>query len=210
MAREEKKILFIGGSPCSGKSTVAERMEKEFGMKYFKADDYLDDFMNRAAKRKLPVCKAAMAMKADEIWMRDPQEQCDEEFAIYREIAGYTFEELNRIKAPLIIAEGAGFTPEVMKKYKTDKYVCIIPTPDFQISHYRQRSWVPYVLDGCTDQDKAFDNWMQRDILYAAKIREECAEQGIPCLVNDGSYSEDSMFRQVAELLGFIKEEDGQ
>jgi len=54
MAKEEKKILFIGGSPCSGKSTVAERIEKEFGMKYFRADDYLDDFMNRAAKRKCP------------------------------------------------------------------------------------------------------------------------------------------------------------
>jgi len=149
-------------------------------------------------------------MKADEIWMRDPQEQCDEEFAIYRETAVYAFEELNRIKAPLIIAEGAAFTPEVMKRYKAEKYICIIPTPDFQISHYRQRSWVPYVLDGCTDKEKAFDNWMQRDILFAAKVKSDCAEQGITCLVNDGNRSEERMFREVAELLGLRKEEEEQ
>ena len=26
-----KRVLFIGGSPCSGKSTAAERISKEYG-----------------------------------------------------------------------------------------------------------------------------------------------------------------------------------
>ena len=30
-----KKVLIIGGSPCSGKSTVAERISKEYGAYYF-------------------------------------------------------------------------------------------------------------------------------------------------------------------------------
>ena len=36
-----RRVLFIGGSPCSGKSTVAERISKEYGAYYFKVDDFL-------------------------------------------------------------------------------------------------------------------------------------------------------------------------
>ena len=44
-----KRVLFIGGSPCSGKSTVAERISKEYGAYYFKVDDFLDKFIGMAA-----------------------------------------------------------------------------------------------------------------------------------------------------------------
>ena len=33
---------FIGGSPCSGKSTVAEILAKKYDLYYFKVDDFLD------------------------------------------------------------------------------------------------------------------------------------------------------------------------
>lgn len=35
-----KRVLFIGGSLCSGKSTVAERISKEYSSYYFKVDDF--------------------------------------------------------------------------------------------------------------------------------------------------------------------------
>ena len=46
MGKINKRILFIGGSPCSGKSTVAERIAKEYSAYYFKVDDFLDDFLS--------------------------------------------------------------------------------------------------------------------------------------------------------------------
>ena len=50
----KKRVLFIGGSPCSGKSTVAERISKEYGAYYFKVDDFLDEFINIAAEKGCP------------------------------------------------------------------------------------------------------------------------------------------------------------
>jgi len=47
----DKKILFIGGSPCSGKSTVAERISKECGAFYFKFAVYCYE------KTNCSVCK---------------------------------------------------------------------------------------------------------------------------------------------------------
>ena len=184
-----QKLLIIGGSPCSGKSTAAERIAQEYSAYYFKVDDHLDELIKQASDNGSTACKAIQHMSPEEIWMRDPKIQCKEEFTIYREIAPFVFEKLNALDAEFIITEGAAYTPEVMRTYAADRYITLVPSPDFQVSHYREREWVPYVLEGCSDKEKAFDNWMKRDMLFAQQIQTECAASGIPCKVNDGSES---------------------
>ena len=134
--------------------------------------------------------------------MRDPEVQCREEFQIYREIAPDVFRGLDAVEAELIVAEGAAFTPEVVKPRGAENYIAIIPTPEFQITHYRERKWVSRVLAGCSDQTAAFDRWMQRDILFAGQIEGECAALGIPCIISDGSLSLDRLYQRVKQLLG--------
>ena len=87
-----KRVLFIGGSPCSGKSTVAERISKEYGAYYFKVDDFLDEFTRSAAKKGYPASKNSVTMTPDEIWMREPLIQCEDEFLIYDEISELVFD----------------------------------------------------------------------------------------------------------------------
>lgn len=74
------EIYYIGGSPCSGKSTTAEILSKKHDLYYFKIDDYLDRYMQCAAKQGFDICKNLMTMSTDEIWMREPGIQCREEF----------------------------------------------------------------------------------------------------------------------------------
>lgn len=195
-----RRVLFIGGSPCSGKSTVAERISKEYGAYYFKVDDFLDEFTNSAAKKGYPACKNSIRMSPDETWMREPLIQCKEEFLIYDEMAEFVFEHLKKIDADFIVTEGAAYTPKVMTRYGKAEYIAIIPTPDFQVSHYKEREWVPYILEGCSDKKQAFHNWMERDILFAKQVKAECEANGVPCLVNDGSKSQDEIFAMVKEL----------
>ena len=35
-------LYIIGGSPCSGKSTIAEMIAEKYDFNYFKVDDYLE------------------------------------------------------------------------------------------------------------------------------------------------------------------------
>ena len=63
------------------------------------------------------------------------------------------------------------------------------PTADFQTKHYQQREWVPYVLEGTSNPEQAFENWMQRDILFAQMVRKEAQKLGYPSLMTDGSRS---------------------
>lgn len=74
-----------------------------------------------------------------------------------------------------------------MKKLNIDNnhYVCITPTKDFQIDNYKKREWVPYVLEGCSDKEKAFENWMERDALFAEDVRKQCEKTSYKSLITD-------------------------
>lgn len=188
-------IFYIGGSPCSGKSTVAAALAEQYGLTYFKVDDYLEDFISRGASAGLPVCQRILRMSADATWLRPPSVQCREEFDFYAEIAPFMANRLAALNAPRVIAEGAAFLPRLM----TDAahYIAITPSREFQISRYRERPWVPHVLRDCTDQELAFANWMERDALFAEEVRRQCAQLGLPHLLTDGTISPEARLRQV-------------
>lgn len=189
-------VFYIGGSPCSGKSTVAEALSARFGLAYFKADDHLETFTARGAAAGLPVCQRILRMSAEETWMRSPQVQCREELDYYREIAPFVTEMLAGISAPRIIAEGAAFLPGLMTD--ASHYIAITPSREFQISRYRARPWVPHVLRDCSDKERAFSNWMERDALFAEEVRQQCAQLGYTCLLTDGSVQPEERLAQVA------------
>lgn len=193
-------IYYIGGSPCSGKSTVAESLAAHYGLTYFKADDYLESFTVQGAAAGLPVCQRILRMSADETWMRSPQVQCHEEFDYYHEIAPFVQEKLAALSAPRIIAKGAAFLPCLMPC--AAHYLAITPSRDFQISRYQRRPWVPHVLQHCTDQEQAFANWMERDALFAEEIRRQCQQLGLTHLLTDGSVLPEERLQQAASHFG--------
>lgn len=182
------KVYYIGGSPCSGKSTVAEVIEKKYGLYYFKVDDFLDKYIAQGAEKRYKTCSNQSKMSPEKTWMRAPAVQNEEELNIYHEIIEFIMEDISKISSDKdIIAEGAAFLPSLMKMRNIDDnhYLCITPTKDFQIEHYKKREWVPYILEGCSDKKKAFENWMNRDALFAEEVRKQCEETGYKSLVTD-------------------------
>lgn len=198
------EVYYIGGSPCSGKSTVAQMLAERYGLMYFRVDDYLDEMIDVGAAMELPVCQRIRSMTADETWMRDPQIQCREELDIYAEIAPMAAEKLSRLPPGRIVAEGAAFLPMLMRQQGVPglRYIAITPTKEFQITRYSQRLWVPHVLRDCSDREAAFANWMARDALFAEEVRRQCAELGYASLLTDGSVSEEARLAQVAGHFG--------
>ena len=187
-------IFYIGGSPCSGKSTVAEALAARYDLAHFKVDDHLDAFTARGAAAGFPVCRRILGMSGDETWMRPPHLQCREELDYYTEIAPLVTEELRQLPNQRILAEGAAFLPLLMQAQgiPSTRYIAIIP------SRYRQRPWVPHVLRDCTDPEAAFANWMERDVLFSEDIRQQCMYAGYSCLLTDGTISPEERLAQVA------------
>ncbi len=194
-------IYYIGGSPCAGKSSVAEILSKKHDLYYFKADDFLDRYMQTGAKKGYPVCRKVIGMNAEQVWMREPLVQCREEFDIYREIFGFVATDLKQIDwKGGIITEGAVYLPELMKQsgIPDSRYISITPAKEFQITHYRERDFVPLVLEGCSDKEKAFRNWMDRDVLFAQEVQRQCQKENYVSVVNDGTMKMDELANLVA------------
>lgn len=196
---------YIGGSPCAGKSSVAEILSEKYGLYYFKVDDFLDRYMQAGAQKRHPICRKAAEMNAEQIWMREPLIQCEEEFQIYREIFGFVEADLKRIDwKGGILTEGAAYLPELMKQsgIPGSRYISITPTKEFQIAHYRKRDYVPIVLAGCRDKEKAFCNWMERDILFAREVRRQCLKENYASVINDGTMELNELAAMVAVHFG--------
>jgi len=97
-----------------------------------------------------------------------------------------------------IIAEGAAFLPSLIRTAKTH-YICIVPTKEFQIKHYSDRTWVNDYLSSCSDREKAFKNWMERDALFAVSTLNQAKEIGYATLIVDGSKSIEENFQFIIE-----------
>lgn len=197
-------VYYIGGSPCSGKSTVAEALAARYGLTYFKADDFLDDLIAEGAAAGLPVCERIRRMTAEENWMRAPEVQCREELDFYAEVHHLLMQRLNALDAQLVVAEGACLLPQLMHDLGilSRQYIAITPSRDFQVSRYRERPWVPHVLRDCSDRGAAFVNWMARDALFAGEVRRQCARLGYASLLTDGDVCEADRLAQVARHFG--------
>lgn len=197
------KIYYIGGSPCSGKSTIAEILSAKYNLHYFKVDDFLEKYMKLGASKGYEICKKQNSMNAEETWMRKPSLQCREEFIFYEEIFEFALEDLKKIKGKNIITEGALYFPKLMKRFHIpkDRYISITPSKDFQISHYKKREWVSFVLKGCSDKKKAFTNWMDRDILFAQEVQRQCKEENYVSIINDGNIELDELVSRVEQQL---------
>lgn len=194
-------IYYIGGSPCAGKSSVAEILSKKHDLYYFKTDDFLDRYMQTGARKGYSVCRKVTSMNAEQVWMREPLVQCREEFDIYREIFELVATDLKLIDwKGGIITEGAVYLPELMKQsgISDSRYISITPAKEFQITHYRERDFVPLVLEGSSDKEKAFRNWMDRDILFAQEVQRQCQKENYVSVINDGTMEMDELANLVA------------
>lgn len=198
-------IYFIGGSPCSGKSTLAAALAEEYGLYYFKVDDYLEQYLKTGASAGKEYCLKATQMSPEQIWMRPPAEQCREEIEIYKEICGYIMADLEKLNCEKgMITEGAAYLPQLAAQYRVpaNRYISVTPTKEFQVFHYSKREWVPYVIGACSDREKAFDNWMERDALFAIHVQKQCRALGYVSMINGGAVAANEMKAAVAAHFG--------
>jgi adenylate kinase family enzyme len=192
----------LGGSPCSGKSTLAERLSAEFNLPYYKVDDHMWRHLEQADPKTQPTMAAYSHMSWDEIWSQPVNQQVQDEFAYYTEQFPMVLKDLLEYvdQAPIIM-EGAAFLPELLIKWgvRSDHAMFLVPSKGFQIDHYSQRDWIQAILDSCQDPDQAFANWMERDHCFGLMVMEQAMDHGYSSIMVDGQKDVDMLYTQVLE-----------
>ena len=196
---------FIGGSPCSGKSTTAELLADKYNWQYYKIDDYDLKHLKRAQKENHPVMIKFKEMSWNQIWMRDPQLQAEEEFEFYRERFEFILDDLKKYsKDDKLIIESAALLPELLKELnlRNDQIIYMVPSKKFQVKYYSQRSFKDGILKECRQPKKAFQNWMERDHLFGRKVKEQAAHLGFKVLEVDGSHTVEENLKTIENHFG--------
>lgn len=188
-------VCWLGGSPCSGKTTVSDRLARRYGCRVYHCDEAFETH-----KADMPAMQPILAMSWDAIWMRRRDELLRSELAIYRQEFPMIAADLRALPRDRpIIAEGTALLPELVAQVADlRRALWLVPSPAFQRERYPLRGeWVQAVLSQCSDPAQAFENWMARDIAYAQEAAAQAARLGARVIVVDGSQSLD----QVAALV---------
>ena len=201
------EIYFIGGAPCGGKSTAARAICARHGFRAFELDKNLERYTHLGMLEGNALLRAAAIAAPQDIDALPPCQQCKQELEIYHQLFPYALRELRAMGpgAP-ILAEGAGFLPELMRRAGVDSrhYICLIPEPAFQRARYRERPWVAQLLAQTPDPEQTFNRWMARNVLLSREIRAQAQKQGYTCLTTNGASTPEDTLRQAEAALKLL------
>ena len=188
-------IYWIGGAPCSGKSTIAENLAFKYGFSLFKSDDHMYAHMRlarQAGAQKQPVMAKLAGLSWNEIWTRPVEIQVQDELAFYHEEFDLLLDELALYpQGQPILAEGNAWLPELIGRLALPpgRIVYVVPTTDFQVTNYSQREFIKDILSQCTAPQLALENWMERDARFGELVSQQARQSGQPIILVDGRLS---------------------
>jgi len=193
---------WIGGSPCSGKSTVAGLLATRSNLRLYSCDDAFERHAAAVRPDAGPTLQKVTAMSLEERLAQPVEIQVGDVFRLYREQFPLILHDLDDAGGP-VLAEGAALLPELLagRNVPADRAVWVVPTEDFQHRHYRQRTWAADLLAPTSDPQRAFRRWMRRDADFARLVAEQARELGYPVITVDGTTDATGIAATVDALL---------
>jgi len=201
---------ILGGSPCSGKSTLAERLVAKYQLEHYKLDDCQSDHLQRCRSNRQPIMWRVSKFSWGELFTQPISEQVAEELAFYAERFEMILEDLRAYDPqPPVVLEGAALLPELIHHYPVDpgRGLYLIPTLEFQFHHYELRPWIKNILKVCENPEQAFNNWMMRDHHFEQEIIRQAKIYRYPFRTVDDSTGIDEMYKMVSRIIGFNSHE---
>lgn len=205
LKKQLNTVFWIGGSPCSGKSSITQALAESYSCRAYRCDDAYEAHLESARPETQPLMSQVAAMTWDDIWMHSA------EFLVEREVKFYEEEFLMIVRDllalpphPPLLAEGTALLPGLVSQVSPPgQAIWVVPTEEFQREHYARRPWVDDILRQCRHPARAFENWMARDSAYAKLVIREAQDRGLKVVKVDGSTSLAENVQQVAGWFGW-------
>jgi hypothetical protein len=204
-------VLWIGGAPDAGKTSVADRLAAKYGVPVYHFDRHEPAHFARARADRHPALFAAhpVRMTPDERWVRGPvAAMVRETIQSWSERFAMAVDDLLAMpNRPMIVAEGPGFFPECVGPLMVSPHqaIWLEPTESFKYASAARRDKLRSRYE-TSDPERAQQNWYARDLGLVAHVRREAQARGLALLIVDGSASLDEMTARVeahfAPLLG--------
>jgi hypothetical protein len=197
-----RHVLWIGGPPDSGKTTIADMLAERYGLQVYHFDRHEPDHFARLRADRHPAMLAVSpeAMDLERRWVsRPPDMMARQTIGAWRERFGMVIEDLLALPAqPPIVAEGAGLFPECVHPFIDDpaRAVWLVPTEGFKHRLYAARGKADSFA-GTSNPERANRNLVERDLLLGEHVARRARELGLTVLEVDGA-------RTVGEMAEFV------
>ena len=205
-SRSEQKhdlahVLWLGGSPCSGKTSVAKRLIERHRLQLYHYDKQERSHSARSCPERHPTICAHAAMSMDERWMHRPvDEMVRATEAAWLERFALVIDDLRALPATAtILAEGPGLLPGTVAPLlqRPRQALWLVPTEAFKRAVQPTRGGAP--ANQTSDAARAYRNLIDLDLQLAANVRRRARDLGLTVIEVDGTKSIEEMAMVVAD-----------
>jgi 2-phosphoglycerate kinase len=188
-------VLWIGGATDTGKTTISRIIAERYGLQIYNYDRHDLPQVERLAQT-LPRYRAFLDASLDERWVHpEPEDLLQFVLRGFQDRFPLVVKDLLDLpKEPMIVAEGFGFTPELLSPILSSKRqaIWLVPTEDFKWASMERRN-KPSFRDEVSDPKRATRNIFIRDMLLAKQVRAQAQSRGLTVYEIDGSRSVEEM-----------------
>jgi hypothetical protein len=197
-----RRVLWIGGAPDAGKTTVARELAQRRDLALYVLDRAEPDHVARADPERRPEFARFLAMSMDERWvLRSPREMAEHVIATGPERLAMAIDDLLRLPDDrLIVAEGPWFFPDLLAPLLAHprQALWLVPTAAFKRASAARRD-KPAIRHQTSDPERATCNWLARDLYLADYVRRRATALDLPLWEVDGILSIDTMVAAVED-----------
>ncbi len=193
-------VLWLGGSPCSGKSSITNILANRYAIKAYHVDDAFQQHSPDFTIECYPMNYKWLHTPWQALWMQSQTTLLEEAIHAYSEHLQFIFADLRKMEG-LVIAEGTSLLPDYIKPLTAaSRALWMVPTEGFQRKTYPKRdAFVSNILQQCEEPKLALQNWMDRDVAFAGWVQARTHQLNLRCIQVDGQRSIEENAALVAE-----------
>lgn len=197
------RVLWIGGPPCSGKTSIALLLAGRHDLRSYNSDLHTWEHHDKAVDRGHPEAAFWQSATPDQKWLCELDELVEHTLGANAERCSLMLEDIESLpRSPLVVAEGTPLLPWLVADRVADPAhaVWLVPTPEFQRARLAERPQITFAQT--SNPERALENRIQREIAVGRLIERDARERGFNVLRVDGSRGVLDVAEDVEEILG--------